>query len=121
MSNIKLDVRVFPVAEPQGNLKAYASVAIEDLVAIRGIRVLDGDKGLFVSMPQSRDKDGKYHDIAFPVNGDLRKQLSNEVLDAYAQTAERRPLAEGLRDGASQATQQMVVPRATERTADVRG
>ena len=97
-SNITMDVRAYPIDEPKGSTLAFASVAFkadgEELAAIRGIRVVDSDKGPFVSMPQSKDKDGEFHDIAFPLNGDLRKDLNAAVLDeAYKQaeldTAER--------------------------------
>jgi len=83
MSNIKLDVRVYPLDNPQGTTKAFANVGIEDLVAINGIRVVSGEKGDFVAMPQSKDKDGNYHDIAFPINGDLRKEMNKVVAEEY--------------------------------------
>ena len=83
MSEVNLEVRVYPLEEPKGNTKAFASVAIEDLVAIRGIRVINGEKGLFVSMPQSKDGNGEYHDIAFPLTANLRKDISKSVLDEY--------------------------------------
>lgn len=90
MSNIKLDVRVYPIGEPKGNTLAFANVGIEDLVAINGIRVVNSEKGLFMAMPQSKDKDGGYHDIAFPINGELRKEMSKAVLGAYKDlTAEK--------------------------------
>ena len=83
MIDTKLDVRVYPIEEPKGNTKAFASIAIEDLVAIRGIRIVEGAKGLFVSMPQSKDDSGEYHDIAFPLTADLRKEISKSVLAEY--------------------------------------
>ena len=95
MSDIKLDVRVYPLDEPKGNTKAFASVAIDDLAAIRGIRVVDSEKGMFVTMPQSQDNTGIYHDIAFPLDGDLRKQISASVLDEYARTSAIDPAERG--------------------------
>ena len=90
MNNITLDVRAYPIDEPKGSTLAFASVAFkadgEELAAIRGIRVVDSEKGPFVSMPQSKDKDGEFHDVAFPLNGDLRKEINAAVLDeAYRQ------------------------------------
>ena len=116
MANTKLDVRVYPIEEPKGNTKAFASVSINDLIAIRGIRVLDGaEKGLFVNMPQSKDKNGEYHDIAFPLNGDLRKEISAAVLKEYKaveKTADRKQtLAGGLRDGTVKAAANSAMPR----------
>ena len=81
--NVKLDVRVYPLEKPAGNTLAFANVGIEDLAAINGVRVVNGEKGLFVTMPQSKDKDGEYHDIAFPINSDLRKALNTAVLDEF--------------------------------------
>ena len=94
--NPKLDVRVYPIDDPKGNTKAFASVAVNDLVAIRGVRVVEDKKGLFVSMPQSFDKkEGKYHDIAFPLAGDLRKEISKTVLGEYHSQAELPPEQRG--------------------------
>jgi stage V sporulation protein G len=104
MSNIKLDVRVYPLDNPQGTTKAFANVGVEDLVAINGIRVVSGEKGDFVAMPQSKDKNGEYHDIAFPINGDLRKELNKAVLDKYKEVSKERSQSLGaqLRDGQEQ-------------------
>jgi stage V sporulation protein G len=95
MDNIKLDVRVYPIDEPKGNTFAFASVAIEDLAAIRGIRVVNGKNGLFVTMPQSQDNTGLYHDIAFPINGDLRKAINEAVLAEYTRVASIDPQQRG--------------------------
>jgi len=112
VQDVKLDVRIYPLDDPKGSTKAFASIGIDDIAAIRGIRVVDGEKGLFVTMPQSKDNDGEYHDIAFPLNGDLRKEINKVVLkeyDAVEKTAERKPsLAEGLRDGAARAAEHSV-------------
>jgi len=91
MADTKLDVRVYPIDESQGTTKAFASVAFDDMAAIRGIRVVEGEKGLFVSMPQSQDKDGKFHDIAFPINSDVRKEVSKAVLEEYDSVAALAP------------------------------
>jgi stage V sporulation protein G len=107
MSNIKLDVRVYPLDNPQGTTKAFANIGIEDLVAINGVRVVSGEKGDFVAMPQSKDKNGEYHDIAFPINGELRKELNKAVLDKYKESVKDRgqSLGDQLRDGQEQVQQ----------------
>ncbi|MCL2775744.1 MAG: SpoVG family protein, partial [Oscillospiraceae bacterium] len=70
---------------------------------------VNGEKGLFVTMPQSKDKDGNYHDIAFPINGELRKEINKVVLDEYKaaeKSADRKStLADGLRNGAEKAAE----------------
>ncbi|MDR1669503.1 MAG: SpoVG family protein [Oscillospiraceae bacterium] len=106
-AEVKLDVKVYPIEEPRGNTLAFASVGMDNTVAIRGIRVVNSDKGMFVSMPQSKDKDGVHHDMAFPLSGDLRKAVSNAVLADYRQqAAERRQgIGEQLADAGREAAQ----------------
>ena len=91
MSNNKLDVRVYPIDEPRGNTLAFASVAIGDIAVIRSIRVIDSENAVFVSMPQSKDEAGKYHDVAYPLNGDLRKEINTEVLKEWAKQVQLAP------------------------------
>ena len=107
MNNIKLDVRVYPLDNPQGSTKAFANVGIEDLVAINGIRVVSGEKGDFVAMPQSKDKDGNYHDIAFPINADLRKEMNKAVLDKFKEVVKDRDQSLGaqIKEGQEQVNQ----------------
>jgi stage V sporulation protein G len=105
MSNIKLNIKVYPIDKPQGSTLAFVNVGIEDLVAINGIRVVDSSKGKFIAMPQSKDKDGNYHDIAFPINSDLHKEMNKAVLDKYREAVaeKNQSLGSQLRDGAEQA------------------
>lgn len=70
------------------NIKAVASVNVADAFAIHGLKVIDSEKGLFVSMPQSRyEKDGKtqYSDICHPITAEARIKLFDTVLAAYEQ------------------------------------
>jgi stage V sporulation protein G len=108
---------VYPINEPEGNTKAFASITVDDLVAIRGIRVVQGEEGLFVAMPQSRqEKDGetKYHDVAFPVTRELHKQIRRGVLDGYRAELDKtadKSLGAELREGKRRATEQAPVQR----------
>ena len=108
--DIKLDVKVFPITEPKGDTLAFASAGLDDVVAIRGIRVVNSGKGPFVSMPQSKDKSGEYHDVAFPLSGDLRRAVSNAVLAEFKQqttdrTERKQSIGDRLAEGAQQAAQ----------------
>ena len=110
-TGVKLDVRAYPIAEPKGNVMAFASVTINDMFAVNNIRVVNSDKGLFVAMPQQKDKDNNYRDICFPVTAELRKQLNEAVLGAYAAEREKTPpakesTAKKLREGAKDAKSQ---------------
>jgi stage V sporulation protein G len=108
--DVKLDVKVFPLSTQKGDTLAFASVGFDGVAAIRGIRVVSNEKGPFVSMPQSKDKNGGYHDIAFPLSGGLRRAVSSAVLDKYGQICAERyhgkqPIAERLADGKGKAAQ----------------
>lgn len=88
-NNVKLDVRAYPIVEPKNSVMGYASVTINDMFAVNGIRVVNSEKGLFVAMPQRRDGNGEYKDICFPVTADMRKQLNDTILGAYAAEKEK--------------------------------
>ena len=81
------EVRVFPLYKKDSTLKAFASITIEDAVCITGIRIVEGKLGLFVSMPQSKDNEGEYHDVAFPITKEAREEIQDAVLDAYEDAA----------------------------------
>jgi stage V sporulation protein G len=111
MKNVELQVKVHPVNEPQGSLKGFASLSIAGLVAINGVRVIDGSKGLFVAMPQMKDQNGEYRDIAFPLTGELRKTIEEAVLTEYAQSIEQgitkeKSITQGLRNGTQKSSYQ---------------
>lgn len=86
---LKLEARAYPLDEPKGSTVAFAGLSIQDSFAIHGIKVINGDKGMFVAMPGAKDKNGDYRDVAFPVTGELRRQVGALVLDAYAKAAEK--------------------------------
>ena len=77
------EVRVFKLGNQESTLKAFASITIDDAVCITGIRIVEGKNGLFMSMPQSKDNDGEYHDVAFPITKDAREAIQDAVLDEY--------------------------------------
>ena len=82
-NNIKLDVRVYPLSDPTSSTLAFASVTIADVFAVRNIRVLAGENGLFVSMPNRRDNNGEFKDICFPVTANFRTQMIEAILSKY--------------------------------------
>ena len=70
---------------PEGSCRATASVNINGCFAVRGIKVMDSSKGLFVSMPSYRAGNGEYKDICFPCTKEARAEFDSAVLDAYQQ------------------------------------
>lgn len=61
------DVRIRKV-EKEGKMKAVASITIDNEFVVHDIKIIDGDKGLFIAMPSKKTLDGEYRDIAHPIN-----------------------------------------------------
>lgn len=66
-----------------GKIKAIVSVTLDDAIVIHDIKVVEGNKGLFVAMPSKRMPDGEYKDIVHPINKDIREILQASVLSKY--------------------------------------
>ena len=84
---LKLDVTVRPIA-PMGNLLAFANVTIGDSFKIDGFRICSGENGLYVNMPSTQDKQGKWRDVCWPVTADFRRQLNDALIGGYGQAIE---------------------------------
>ncbi len=76
------DVRVRKIAK-NGKMKAVVSITIDDEFVVHDIKVIEGEKGLFIAMPSRRAMDGEYRDIAHPINTATRAMLQTIVLEAY--------------------------------------
>jgi len=85
---LRLDVSVRPIT-PMNNLLAFASVKIADCFVVDNIKIVAGEKGLYVNMPSAQDSKGKFHDVAYPITADFRQQLQTAVLDSYAAAVEK--------------------------------
>ena len=86
-SSIITDVRVFPIEDGKGIL-ANVSVTFCGVFVVTGIKVIDGKKGAFVSMPQYKSRDGEWKDSCFPITAEFRNELSDAVLEAYEDEVE---------------------------------
>ena len=87
-TTLDMSVKVYPVHDNK-NLLATASVTLGGCFAIRGIHIMDGEKGAFVSMPQRKTKSGECRDICFPTNAEMRAALNTAVLDEYQKVVAR--------------------------------
>ena len=76
------DVRVRNV-ERQGQMLAVASVTFDDEFVVHDIKVIDGNNGMFIAMPNKKQTNGEYRDVAHPIKSDFRKILSDAILEAY--------------------------------------
>jgi stage V sporulation protein G len=77
------DVRVRKVAK-EGKMKAVVSITIDDEFVVHDIKVIEGEKGLFIAMPSRKASDGEYRDIAHPINSDTREKIQQIILDKYS-------------------------------------
>ena len=75
------EVRVFPVDDDK--LKAFVSIILDDCFVISDIKIIHGPKGLFVSMPSKKRKDGTFRDIAHPLNSETRRRMEHQILTRY--------------------------------------
>lgn len=76
------DVRVRKVAK-EGKMKAVVSITIDDEFVVHDIKVIEGEKGLFIAMPSKKANDGEYRDIAHPINSDTRDRIQTIILESY--------------------------------------
>ena len=77
------DVRVRKITK-EGKMKAVVSMTLDDEFVVHDIKVIDGDKGLFIAMPSRRAGDGEFRDIAHPINSETRDMIQKVILDKYA-------------------------------------
>ena len=67
----------------EGPMRAVVSVTLDGQLAVHDIKVIEGEKGLFIAMPSRKASDGEYRDIAHPISSATREQLSNLILEKY--------------------------------------
>ena len=84
------DVRVRKVAK-EGKMKAVVSITIDDDVVVHDIKVIEGEKGLFIAMPSRKAADGEYRDIAHPINSSTRERIQRMILEKYEEALENEP------------------------------
>ncbi|RJQ53396.1 MAG: septation protein SpoVG [Actinobacteria bacterium] len=76
------DVRFRPL-NPEGRMKAVASVTFDDEFVVHDVRVVEGQNGLFVAMPSRKTPEGEFRDIAHPITSNMRQHIQDEVLTRY--------------------------------------
>lgn len=76
------DVRIRKVAK-EGKMKAVVSITIDNEFVVHDIKVIEGEKGLFIAMPSRKAADGEYRDIAHAINSDTRNMIQTLILEQY--------------------------------------
>jgi len=105
------DVRVFPVKEEK--LRAFVSIIFDDCFVVSDIKIINGNNGLFISMPSKKRKNGTFRDIAHPLNNETRKRLEEKILAKYDEVKGRQDAM------GSQAIEEQL--RTAESTSDIFG
>ena len=81
------DIRIRRL-EGSNKMKAIVSITIDDEFVLHDIKVVDGEKGLFIAMPSKKTSDGEYRDIAHPIKTETRNRIQKMILERYAQEEE---------------------------------
>ena len=76
------DVRVRKMTQ-DSKMKAIVSITIDDEFVVHDIKVIEGEKGLFIAMPSKKATDGEYRDIAHPINSSTRESIQSIILNKY--------------------------------------
>lgn len=78
------DIRIRKV-DKDGKMKAVVSITIDDAFVVHDIKIIEGEKGLFIAMPSRKASDGEYRDIAHPINSGTREKIQKMILDKYGE------------------------------------
>ena len=81
------DIRIRSV-EKEGKMKPVVSITIDDEFVVHDIKIIEGEKGMFIAMPSRKASDGEYRDIAHPINTATRERLQKMILDKYRESVE---------------------------------
>lgn len=81
------DIRIRKL-DAEGKVRAIASFTIDGVFAVHEIKIIEGERGLFVAMPSKKSADGEYRDIVHPINGETREMIQKQILEAYGNLSE---------------------------------
>ena len=81
------DVRVRKITK-EGKMKAVVSITLDNEFVVHDIKVIEGEKGLFIAMPSKKALDGEYRDIAHPINSGTRERIQSLILSKYEESLE---------------------------------
>jgi stage V sporulation protein G len=77
------EVRISVVDDPSKKLRAYANITLDNCFVVRGVKIIEGNSGLFISMPSRKRPDNTYQDVAHPINNETRQMMEQVVIGAY--------------------------------------
>lgn len=86
MDNIITEVRVFP-KENLGKTLGFANITLMDRFVVKNLRIVQGEKGIFIGMPSNKRKNGEFIDLFFPITQDARDLITKAIIDKYQEVA----------------------------------
>ena len=69
--------------DKEGKMKAVVSITIDNEFAVHDIKIIEGEKGVFIAMPSRKSNNGEYHDIAHPISQECRKMFEDAIVEEY--------------------------------------
>lgn len=87
-------VNVRKIEKEGSRMRGIASVLLDDSFAVHDIRIIEGEKGLFIAMPSKKTPTGEYRDIAHPINPEVRAMFEEAILKAYDEAEDVKPAVE---------------------------
>lgn len=85
-------VNVRKIQKEGSRMRGIASVLLDDSFAVHDIRIIEGEKGLFIAMPSKKTPTGEYRDIAHPINPEVRAMFEDAILKAYEEAEDSKPV-----------------------------
>lgn len=76
----------------EGKMKAVVSITFDDEFVVHDIKIIEGEKGLFIAMPSRKTTDGEYRDIAHPINSETREAIQTQILEKYNEILQEEPV-----------------------------
>ena len=79
------DVRIRVVKKTEGELKlkSYADVTFDDCFVVNGLKIIEGQNGLFIAMPSKKIGNGEFKDIVHPIQPEFRNHITEVILKKY--------------------------------------
>ena len=84
------EIKIRPI-KSKTKICAFAKVTFNNAFCVNSIKIIDGKNGLFIGMPSEKDKEGNFRDIAFPINSETRKYMTDAILEEYEKEASADP------------------------------
>ncbi len=81
------DIRIRKISS-EGKMRAIVSITLDDEFVVHDIRIIEGQKGMFVAMPSRKTASGQFKDIAHPINSETRAKIQNAIINEYKKYVE---------------------------------